>query len=125
MKSKQHHLPSKVPIVILNSTNNRTSNKHHLRYRNRENVKMQADKLSFQVTNRTLNITNAVATNKKISSHMVNLQLKAQHANGKTFDIENAWFFKALNIPYNGIVENVIWQCDYLHGIAFPPNQQL
>ena len=45
--------------------------------------------------------------------------MKAQHANSETFDIENAWVFKTLNIPHNRVEENVIRQYHHLHGIAF------
>ena len=79
-----------------------------------------ADKLNLQGTNKTLNITKAVATKKKILSKMVNFQIKVQNANCKAVDIENVWVFKTLNIPYSKIEENSIRQYDHLHGTAFP-----
>ena len=64
-----------VPVVISNSTNKielqtnaiigAGSNKTLIR-------QDAADKLNLQVTKRTLNITNAVATNKQISSRIDN-----------------------------------------------------
>ena len=50
---------------------------------------------------------------------MVNFQMKARHANTETFDIENAWVFKTLNILHNKTKENVIRKYHHLHDIAF------
>lgn len=50
---------------------------------------------------------------------MVNFQRKARHANTETFDIENVWVFKTLNILHNKMEENVNRKYRHLHDLAF------